>query len=147
MPRMGRRGGMGGRPGMGRPGMRRPVARQGMRRRRRVRRRRMLLVGGLVAYGTYKMTTKDAKRIEQHTGVNPEEMTDAELEKAMSDLHIEKQTRTAADTEIGTAPGSPAKSAGSDYLTEIQQLAELRDAGVLTDAEFTAKKAQILGLN
>ena len=40
-------------------------------------------MGGLVAYGAYKMSTKDAQKIEEHTGTNPEEMTDEELEKAM----------------------------------------------------------------
>ncbi len=31
-------------------------------------------------------------------------------------------------------------------MAELQQLASLRDAGVLTQAEFDAKKAQILGI-
>jgi len=54
------------------------------RTRRRRRRRRVMLVGGLVAFGAHKMSQKDAKRIEEHTGVNPEELEDAELEQAMS---------------------------------------------------------------
>ncbi len=57
-----------------------PMMRRGMgrtrrrRRRRRVRRRRILLVGGLVAFGAYKMSQRDAERVEQHTGVPPEDM-------------------------------------------------------------------------
>ena len=58
-----------------------------------------MLVGGMVAFGTYKMSQKDAERIEQHTGVEPEELTDEELEQAMDDLGIEKQTVTAEDQE------------------------------------------------
>ena len=57
-----------------------------MRMRRRRRRRRILLVGGLLAFGAYKMSKKDAQRVEEHTGKNPEDMTDKELEKAMSEL-------------------------------------------------------------
>lgn len=34
--------------------------------------------------------------------------------------------------------------ATSDTLTQLQQLADLRDQGVLTDAEFEAQKAKIL---
>ena len=85
---------MGRRGGMGRRGMAR-----GRRRRRRRRRRRVLLVGGLVAFGAYKMSKRDADRIEQHTGISPEEMSDEELEHAMDELGIEKQRRTANDVE------------------------------------------------
>lgn len=58
-----------------------------------------MLVGGLVAFGTYKFSTRDAQRIEEHSGVSPEEMTDEELEQAMADLGIEKQLRDANDVE------------------------------------------------
>ena len=51
----------------------------------------MALVGGLVAFGAYKMSKRDADRIEEHTGKNPEDMSDQELEQAMNDLQIEKQ--------------------------------------------------------
>ncbi len=82
-------------------GMRRGrgTARRGRRRMRRRRRRRVLLVGGLVAFGAYKLSTRDAKRVEEHTGVAPEEMTDEELERAMNDLGIEKQMRDAEEVE------------------------------------------------
>ena len=85
MPRM--RGGAGG-------GRRR-------RRRRRVRRRRVVLVGGMVAFGAHKMSTKDADRVEEHTGIPPEELEDEDLEAAMDELGIEKQTVTSEDQEVG----------------------------------------------
>ena len=136
MPRRGRGG-----PGPGRS----------RRRRRRVRRRRVLLVGGLVAFGAYKFSTRDAKRIEEHTGVDPEELDDAELEQAMRDLDIEQQKVTSADVEEGgqaPAPSPTPSSGGSmSYLDELTQLASLHEQGILTDAEFEAKKAQILGSN
>ena len=46
-------------------------------------------------------------------------------------------------------PAAPTAPAGGtpDYLDELQKLASLRDAGILTDEEFNAKKAQILGLS
>ena len=74
--------------------------RRGRRRMRRRRRRRILLVGGLVAFGAYKMSTRDADRIKEDTGIDPEEMTDEELEASMTKLGIEKQYRDAEDTEI-----------------------------------------------
>jgi hypothetical protein len=101
----------------------------------------MLLVGGLVAFGAYKMSSKDADRIEQHTGTNPEEMTDAELEQAMQELGIEKELRTAEDVEQSgaTSSGGPA-----GYLVELEKLAALHDQGVLTDEEFTKLKQRLI---
>ncbi len=66
---------------------------------RRRRRRRRMLVGGLVAFGAYKMSSKQAQQVQQHTGVDPEELTDEELAKAMDDLGIEKQEVTEADQD------------------------------------------------
>jgi putative oligomerization/nucleic acid binding protein/uncharacterized protein DUF3824 len=42
-------------------------------------------------------------------------------------------------------PPQPAAPAQPDVLTQLQQLGELRSAGVLTEAEFAAQKAKILG--
>ena len=41
------------------------------------------------------------------------------------------------------APAAPAAESG-DLLTKLTQLGQLRDSGVLTDAEFEAQKARIL---
>lgn len=66
---------------------------------RRRRRRRRVLVGGMVAFGAYKMTAKQAEQVQQHTGVDPEELTDEELAKAQDELGIEKQPVTDADKD------------------------------------------------
>lgn len=42
-------------------------------------------------------------------------------------------------------PPAPAEPAGDDMITQLKKLGELRDAGVLTDEEFAAQKARILG--
>lgn len=117
-----------------------------------MRRRRVLLVGGLVAFGAYKFSQKDADRIEEHTGVDPEELDDAELEQAMTDLNIDPQKVTPEDREqaggstAGTAP--PASTGGSSAdLAEVEKLAALHDQGILTDAEFDAMKKKTLGLD
>lgn len=41
---------------------------------------------------------------------------------------------------------APPAAAVPAYVGELEQLASLRDAGVLTNDEFEAKKRQILGL-
>lgn len=43
------------------------------------------------------------------------------------------------------APPAPAVPAQQDDMAQIQQLAAMRDQGLLTEEEFQAKKKQILG--
>ena len=44
------------------------------------------------------------------------------------------------------APAPPPVSAADDDMVEIRKLADLHSQGILTDEEFAAKKAQILGI-
>jgi len=123
----------------------RMARRMAMMRRRRRRRRRILLVGGLLAFGAYKMSKKDAKRIEEHTGTKPEDMTDEELERAMDELNIEKQYRDESDQEyVEDVPTQQASE--PSYLDELERLAKLKDEGIITKEEFEDKKKQLLGL-
>ena len=50
------------------------------------------------------------------------------------------------DSYAEPAPAAPVQAAPApDPLAQLKQLGELRDSGVLTDAEFAAQKAKILG--
>lgn len=40
---------------------------------------------------------------------------------------------------------APAGGMGPDQIAELKQLADLKDQGILTDEEFAAQKAKILG--
>jgi predicted Zn-dependent peptidase len=41
---------------------------------------------------------------------------------------------------------APAPAGAPDYAAELEQLAALKQKGILTEEEFEAKKKQILGL-
>ena len=69
------------------------------------------------------------------------------------------QRSAAADQEQDQAPPAPApadesaapeaaapEAAESSQFEQIKQLAALKDQGILTEEEFAAKKAQILGI-
>jgi putative oligomerization/nucleic acid binding protein len=43
-------------------------------------------------------------------------------------------------------PPAPASAAPPDDMAQIQQLATMKDQGLLTEEEFQAKKKQILGI-
>lgn len=154
--------------------VRRTSRRTARRTTRRVRRRmrRRILVGGMVvlavggaAYGAVKLSQKDAQRIEEHAGASVEELTEEELVAAMQNLGIqsieltdEDKAALAADAgqaaaggsavvsqdQPGAAPGPP--PAAPSYIEELEKLAVLRDQGIISEEEFAAKKAQLLGL-
>jgi len=75
------------------------VARRSRRRtvsrvRRRTRRRRILVGGAVVlmiggAYSSYKLSKQDVAQVEQYTGKNADDLTEAELESAMDELGIQ----------------------------------------------------------
>jgi len=92
-----------------------------------------------VGYAGYKMSQKDVERVEESTGQNADELTDEQLEQAMDQLGIEKETMS--DEEWAQAEKADAEP---DYLDELERLGGLRDQGIITDEEFEAKKKQLL---
>ena len=58
----------------------------------------------------------------------------AEMQQQMAAMQAQQAT---------AAAGVPA--AGGDIMGQLQQLAQMKDAGLLTDAEFQAAKAKLLG--
>lgn len=145
MPRGGAR--RGGRRAAGRSRtrmrVRRMTVRMTRRRRRRRRRRRILLVGGMVAvgYAGYKLSQRDVERVEEYTGQDADELTDEQLEQAMDQLGIDKETMS--DEEWAEAEKADAQPS---YVDELERLGELHKQGILTDEEFDAKKKQLLDL-
>lgn len=56
-----------------------------------------------------------------------------------------RQARKWSQQEQEQQPAAAAQST-DDEVTQLKQLAELKDQGILTQEEFDAKKKQILGL-
>ena len=56
-----------------------------------------------------------------------------------------QQQQASAQQEAAQA-AAPVAEAEPDYTAELQQLAQLKAQGILTEEEFQAKKAQILGI-
>jgi hypothetical protein len=125
----------------GRRMARRMVSRMRRRRRRR-RRRRIILVGGLIALGAYKLSQKDVDRVEEKTGKKAEDLTDEELDQAMDDLNIPKEEMT--DSEWDQVDKADAEE--DDYIEQLERLSKLHDDGILTDEEFETKKKQLLDM-
>ena len=126
----------------------------------------MVLAVGGAAYGAVKLSQKDAQRIEEHAGASVEELSEEELVAAMQDLGIQSAELTEDDKaalategeqeqaeaapavapEAAAAPAPAAAAEAPSYIEELQKLAVLRDQGIISEEEFAAKKAQLLGL-
>ena len=62
--------------------------------------------------------------------------------------HRQQERYAAQDAQAAQqyAPEPAAAPAEPDITTELTQLAQLHTQGILTDEEFAAKKAQLLGI-
>ena len=58
---------------------------------------------------------------------------------------IAERMREARARRVATAGGPPPAPVGDPRVGEIERLAGLRDSGALTEEEFAAEKARVLG--
>ena len=66
---------------------------------------------------------------------------------ADQDQYEDQAPPASAPADEAAAPEAAApEAAESPQIEELKQLAALKDQGILTEEEFSAKKAQILGL-
>jgi len=68
----------------------------------------------------------------------------AEKDQQQADAAYEEQAPQQQEAPPPPPP-PPQAPAETDMLTQLRQLGELRSAGVLTEEEFAAQKAKILG--
>ena len=64
--------------------------------------------------------------------------------QTQADAEAYQQQQAAAYQQQAPAAPSPAAPAQDDKIAQLQQLAELKTAGILTEEEFAAEKAKIL---
>ncbi len=94
-----------------------------------LRRRRRPLLGAAMIGGAGYMAGKSGQR-------NAEREQDQQ--ERLSQLEAQAAQPAAA------APAATAAPAGDDLVSKIKELAQLKDAGALSEAEFDAAKAKLL---
>lgn len=80
--------------------------------------------------------------IAKYANLRRTEMLNYQQEK-----EVERRKAGAMSISVVNSAGAPAESAGPSMATKLKEIAELRDAGILTEEEFQAQKAKILGDN
>ncbi len=100
------------------------------------RRRRPLLRAAAVGGGAYLAG--------KHVARSQDEQAQLEDEQNQRISDLEQQQQAPPQQESAPAP-PPAPAASSPRIDQLNQLAALHQQGVLTDDEFAAAKAKLLG--
>lgn len=115
------------------------MMRPGMRRRGGAPLMRAAVIGG----GAYAVGKHSANK------ANAEAQAEASQNQQIADLQAQQaamQQQQAPPPPPDPAPAAaPAAAGGDDLMAQIEKLATMHGAGVLTDEEFAAAKAKLLG--
>jgi hypothetical protein len=99
-------------------------------------RRRPLLRAAVVGGGAYVAGRSMGRRAEQG------QQAEYEQNERISNLEQQQPAQAAPQP---AAPQAPAAAPPASMIDQLNQLAALHQQGALTDAEFAAAKAQLLG--
>jgi Tfp pilus assembly protein FimV len=67
-----------------------------------------------------------------------------EMQQMQQQMAAMQQQAAAQPQQYAPAP-APAAAPSNDMMAQLQQLAQMKDAGILTEEEFQAAKAKLLG--
>ena len=112
----------------------------------------MGLIGGMartavVAGTATAVGNRVSRRQANRWAQNDQSTYDAQPQYAAQPVYAQPQyapPQYAQPAPPAPAP-APAASGTDDMLSQLRQLAQLKDQGILTEAEFVAQKARILG--
>ena len=93
----------------------------------------------------YKIHREDVRRIEQDSGVSVRNMTEEELQAAMTRLKISGTEFTEAD-RVAAGWQQPSAKLTAEDLDLLERLTQMMYSGQLTEDEYEAKRKEILGL-
>ncbi len=105
---------------------------------RSTRRRRPSLIGTAartaVIAGTATAVSGNVARSQQQTAQHQAAVKQAQVDQAVQQALSQQQP----------APPPPPAAGGTDLVAQLQQLADLRATGMLSEADFEAAKARLL---
>jgi hypothetical protein len=70
----------------------------------------------------------------------------AQSDQQAADMQAMQAQLDAMQAQQPAAAAPAAAPAGNDMMAQLEQLSQLKNAGVLDDAEFAAAKAKLLGI-
>jgi hypothetical protein len=97
-----------------------------------------------VVAGTATAVSGSVSRHQQEKAQNQYEQEQYEAQQQQAAMNAAAQQAVAQ--QQAAAPAAPAAPAGgTDVVAELQKLAALKEQGILSDDEFAAAKAKLLG--
>ena len=79
-------------------------------------------------------------------GGGQKKQAEAAQNQQIADLQAQQNAQAQQQAAAAAPAAAPPGGGLDDQLVQIQKLSVLKEQGLLTDEEFTAKKAQILGI-
>ncbi|SFS01275.1 Short C-terminal domain-containing protein [Microbacterium sp. cf046] len=100
-----------------------------------------------VVAGTATAVSGSVSRHQQEKAQGQYEQQQYEAAQQQAQIDAAAQAAAAQYAQPAAAPAAPAAPAagGTDIVAELQKLASLKDAGILSEEEFAAAKAKLLG--
>jgi Short C-terminal domain len=89
--------------------------------------------------------------VSRHQQANAQQAADAQAFQAQQDQAAQQAAIDAAvaqqmaSQQMAPPPAPAAAAGGSSVIDQLKELAALKDAGILTQAEFDAQKTKLLG--
>lgn len=97
-----------------------------------------------VVAGTATAVSGSVQRHQQEKAQNQYEQQQYEAMQQQAAMNAAAQ-QAVAQQQAAAAPAAPAAAGGTDVVAELQKLATLKEQGILSDDEFAAAKAKLLG--
>lgn len=95
------------------------------------------VVAGTANAVTHKQQQKYAQKAASQQAASAEQQQLADMQAQMAAMQAQQATAAAAPA---------AAAGGADLMAQLQQLAQMKESGLLTDVQFEAAKAKLLGV-
>ena len=98
-----------------------------------------------VVAGTATAVSGSVQRHQAEKQQSQYEQQQYEAQQQQAQMNAAAQQAVAQQQAAAAAPAPAAASGGTDIVAELQKLGALKEQGILTDDEFAAAKAKLLG--
>jgi Short C-terminal domain len=99
-----------------------------------------------VAGGVSRPAAQNSAQEQHAAAYQQQQQQEAAQQQAMADqAGSQAAAQTAAQFQTTQAAAQPAAASPDDRMDKIKELGEMKSQGLLTEEEFTAEKARILG--
>ena len=98
-----------------------------------------------VVAGTATAVSGSVQRHQQEKAQNQYEQQQYEAQQQQAAMNAAAQQAVAQQQAAAAQPAPAPAAGGTDVVAELQKLAALKEQGILSDDEFAAAKAKLLG--